>query len=80
MMKIIKYAKLLLKCEVLKQQEKKNLRKIGTLQNENETLRQCLLNEEKRTKTFRSSYRKKLNEFEDLERKLKNGKNNIKEK
>ena len=73
-MKIIKYAELLLKYEVLKQQEKKHLRKIGTLQNENETLRQCLLNEEKRTKTFRSSYRKKLNDYEDLERKLKNGK------
>lgn len=79
-MKIISYAELLLKYEALKHQDKKHLRKIGTLQNENETLRQCLLNEEKRTKTFRSSYRKKLNEFEDLERKLKNGKDNIKEK
>lgn len=79
-MKIISYAELLLKYEALKHEDKKHLRKIGTLQNENETLRQCLLNEEKRTKTFRSSYRKKLNEFEDLERKLKNGKNNIKEK
>lgn len=73
-MKIISYAELLLKYEALKHEDKKHLRKIGTLQNENETLRQCLLNEEKRTKTFRSSYRKKLNEFEDLERKLKNGK------
>lgn len=73
-MKIIKYAELLLKYEALKHQDKKHLRKIGTLQNENETLRQCLLNEEKRTKTFRSSYRKKLNDYEDLERKLKNGK------
>lgn len=79
-MKIIKYAELLLKYEVLKQQGKKHLRKIGTLQTENETLRQCLLNEEKRTKIFRNSYRKKLNDYEDLERKLKNGKNNIKEK
>lgn len=79
-MKIIKYAELLLKYETLKHEDKKHLRKIGILQTENETLRQCLLNEEKRTKTFRSSYRKKLNEFEDLERKLKNGKNNIKEK
>ena len=79
-MKIISYAELLLKYEALKHEDKKHLRKIGTLQNENETLRQCLLNEEKRTKTFRSGYRKKLNEFEDLERKLKNGKNNIKEK
>ena len=79
-MKIISYAELLLKYEVLKHEDKKHLRKIGILQNENETLRQCLLNEEKRTKTFRSSYRKKLNEFEDLERKLTNGKNNIKEK
>lgn len=73
-MKIISYAELLLKYEALKHEDKKHLRKIGTLQTENETLRQCLLNEEKRTKTFRSSYRKKLNEFEDLERKLKNGK------
>lgn len=79
-MKIISYAELLLKYEALKYEDKKHLRKIGTLQNENETLRQCLLNEEKRTKTFRSSYRKKLNDYEDLERKLKNGKNNIKEK
>lgn len=79
-MKIISYAELLLKYEALKHEDKKHLRKIGTLQTENETLRQCLLNEEKRTKTFRSSYRKKLNEFEDLERKLKNGKDNIKEK
>lgn len=73
-MKIIKYAELLLKYEALKHEDRKHLRKIRTLQTENETLRQCLLNEEKRTKTFRSSYRKKLNEFEDLERKLKNGK------
>lgn len=79
-MKIVKYAELLLKYEVLKQQDKKHLKKIGILQTENETLRQCLLNEEKRTKTFRSSYRKKLNEFEDLERKLKNGKNNNQKK
>lgn len=79
-MKIISYAELLLKYKALKHEDKTHLRKIGTLQNENETLRQCLLNEEKRTKTFRSSYRKKLNDYEDLERKLKNGKNNIKEK
>lgn len=71
-MKIIKYAELLLKYEALKHEDKKHLRKIGILQTENETLRQCLLNEEKRTKTFRSSYRKKLNEFEDLVSKTKN--------
>lgn len=87
-MKIIKYVDLLIRYEVLKIQDKKNLSKLDKLQTENQTLRQCLLNEEKRTSTFRSSYRKKLNEFEDLqteninqtmeikklERKIKNGK------
>ena len=71
-MKIIKYAGLLLKYEILKQQDKNHLRKIRILQNENETLKRCLINEEKRTKTFRSGYRKKLNEFEDLVSKTKN--------
>lgn len=93
-MKIIKYIDLLIRYEALKIQDKKNLSKLDKLQIENKTLRQCLLNEEKRTSAFRSSYRKKLNECEDLqaeninqtveikklERKLKNGKNNIKEK
>ena len=87
-MKIIKYVDLLIRYEVLKRQDKNNLSKLDKLQTENQTLRQCLLNEEKRTNTFRSSYRKKLNECEDLqnekinqtveikklERKLKNGK------
>lgn len=87
-MKIIKYVDLLIRYEVLKRQDKNNLSKLDKLQTENQTLRQCLLNEEKRTSTFRSSYRKKLNEFEDLqteninqtmeikklERKIKNGK------
>lgn len=93
-MKIIKYVDLLIRYEVLKIQDKKNLSKLDKLQTENQTLRQCLLNEEKRTSTFRSSYRKKLNEFEDLqteninqtmeikklERKIKNGENNINKK
>lgn len=61
-----------MKYEILKQQYKNHLRKIRILQNENETLKRCLINEEKRTKTFRSSYRKKLNEFEDLVSKTKN--------
>jgi hypothetical protein len=87
-MKIIKYVDLLIRYEVLKIQDKKNLSKLDKLQTENQTLRQCLLNEEKRTGTFRNSYRKKLNECEDLqvenlnqtmeikklERKIKNGK------
>lgn len=87
-MKIIKYIDLLIRYEVLKIQDKKNLSKLDKLQTENQTLRQCLLNEEKRTNTFRNSYRKKLNECEDLqvenlnqtmeikklERKIKNGK------
>ena len=93
-MKIIKYIDLLIRYEALKTQDKKNLSKLDKLQTENQTLRQCLLNEEKRTSTFRSSYRKKLNECEDLqtenlnqtveikklERKLKNGNKDIKRK
>lgn len=93
-MKIIKYVDLLIRYEVLKIQDKKNLSKLDKLQTENQTLRQCLLNEEKRTSTFRNSYRKKLNECEDLqteninqtmeikklERKIKNGENNINKK
>lgn len=93
-MKIIKYIDLLIRYEALKIQDKKNLSKLDKLQTENQTLRQCLLNEEKRTSTFRSSYRKKLNECEDLqhenlnqtieikklERKIKNGENDINKK
>ena len=93
-MKIIKYIDLLIRYEVLKIQDKKNLSKLDKLQTENQTLRQCLLNEEKRTSTFRNSYRKKLNECVDLqvenlyqtmeikklERKIKNGENNINKK
>lgn len=89
-MKIIKYVDLLIRYEVLKRQDKNNLSELNKLQTENQTLRQCLLNEEKRTNTFRNSYRKKLSECEDLqnekinqtikikklERKIKNGKNN----
>ncbi len=79
-MKILSYAELLIKYEILKREDSKHLKKIDTLQTENEVLRKCLLNEEKRTKTFRSSYRKKLNDYEDLERKFKNGNKNIKRK
>lgn len=79
-MKILSYAELLIKHEILKREDNKHLKMIDILQTENEVLRQCLLNEEKRTKQFRNSYRKKLNDYEDLERKLKNGENNINKK
>ena len=79
-MKVLSYAELLIKYEILKREDSKHLKKIDTLQTENEVLRQCLLNEEKRTKQFRNSYRKKLNDYEELMKGTKNGKNNIKEK
>lgn len=60
------YAKLLIKYEILKREDKKNLTKIERFENENKVLRQCLLSEEKRTSTFRRCYRNKLNEIEDL--------------
>jgi len=60
------YAKLLIKYEILKREDKKNLTKLERLENENKVLRQCLLSEEKRTSTFRRSYRNKLNQHEDL--------------
>ena len=79
-MKVLSYVELLTKYEILKREDSKHLKKIDTLQTENEVLRQCLLNEEKRTKQFRNSYRKKLNDYEELMKGTKNGKNNIKEK
>ena len=65
-MKIIDYGSLLIRYETLKQEDKKHLRKLRRLEIENKTIKQCLLNEEKRTKTFRDAYRKQLNEYENL--------------
>lgn len=79
-MKIINYAELLIKHEILKREDKKHLKKLDMLQTENRVLRQCLLNEEKRTKLFRNSYRKKLNEYDELTKGKSNGNKNIKRK
>ena len=64
--RLFDYTTLLIKYEVLKHEDKRHLKKIDKLDMENQTLRMCLLSEEKRTDTFRRSYHNKINECEDL--------------
>jgi predicted nucleic acid-binding Zn-ribbon protein len=58
--------KLLIKYELLKREDSKHLKKLAKKEKENKLLKDCLDNEEKRTKKFRSAYKMILNEYEDL--------------
>lgn len=67
MKRVFSYTALLLKHEFLKKELKEVLTKLDKYQLENQALRLCNKNEEKRSIKYCNAYRIKLNEYEDLE-------------